>query len=128
MWRNQDVPAKYFPVALHHRGVSKPISHYNLLAFNRLPARPKSGQKNLSVKQNRTCNSSVTRDFLLSLINPLIALSKHYSHLFNREKFGFNRGIHKINSYAPQPPFFVLHSRTPKTTTYIPINFSTKRI
>jgi hypothetical protein len=48
------------------------------------------------------------------LINPLITLSKHYSHLFNREKFGFNRGIHKINSYAPQPPFFVLHSRTPK--------------
>ena len=113
MRRKNNVPVKNPLPASHRQGVSKPVSHHSLSAYNNLLARSKPGQKTLSVKKNASCYSNVTRDFFFSLINPLFTFVKHYRNFFYREKLGFNRGIHKTISYAPQPPIFVLQVSLP---------------
>jgi hypothetical protein len=125
MRRNQDVPAKYLPPALHRRGVSKPISHYDLSAylnsFGRF--RFQRGQQNISIKKDTSDKFEVARQLLLFQVAPLFGLVQQLRNFFDSEIGGF----HKITSYFPNLLFLFYIASIP-SSTYKPINFSTKRI
>lgn len=124
MRRNQDVPAKYLPPALHRRGVSKPISHYDLSAylnsFGRF--RFQRNQQNISIKKDTSGKLEITRNHKLIFVNPLRTTAKQFRNFFDSKVWG----VHK-NSYFPNLLFLFYIASIP-SSTYKPINFSTKRI
>ena len=124
MRRNQDVPAKYFPVALHHRGVSKPLSHYSLSAFNSFSRFGlESRQQNIPIKKYTSNELEITRDTFLGKINPFCRSAKQVGHFFDSEKLG----VHS-NSYFPNLLFYFTSQHTKEPPHTKTINFSTKRI
>ncbi len=123
MRRNQDVPAKYFPPALHRRGVSKPLSHYSLSASNSFSCFWfKRLQKYLPIKKNCFSYFQISGNLGLILINPFFRHSQQLGNFFN-----FNSewlGGH--NNSIPQTTYFILSQLT--TTTNFDHYFFHKRI
>ena len=110
MRRNQDVPAKYFPVALHHRGVFKPISHYSLSALNSFSRFGlQRRQQNISIKKDASRKLEITWYFLLFQVNPFFRLVKKFCYFFDSEIGGFHNNLRLPNLLS-----FVLQVSIPK--------------
>ncbi len=124
MRRNQDVPAKYFPVALHHRGVSKPLSYYSLTILNSSSC---SGferfQKNLPINKDTFPNFEISWYQVFVHITPFCGYSQQLGNFFDFD----SEGLGRHNDSCSPTTIFILsqHTEPPHTKT---INFSTKII
>jgi len=124
MRRKKDVPAKYFWVALHHPGVSKPLSHYSLSALNSFSCSGfESRQQNIPIKKDTSGKLEISGYFLLFQVNPFFRLVQEFCYFFDSEIGRFHNNLRLPNllfcftsQHTKEPP----HTKT--------INFSTKRI